>query len=377
LRTKIAYAAIAIYRWAEVHATSRNLVLGGLLWLSSVAGLIALQVQVVSLSGGLTVPDVVPFYGSHQLFDLLERYGEAGRRAFLRFALYDVFYPFVAYGFALLLIASLARPFAMVRVRWAYLALLPLAGLVVEILEQAGFVVILLLFPGRLPALGWALAALSSAKLLLLGGLLLALLALATARVALRVRRPTRRCGFTAALSGAPIRRTAGRGDVPSSSFRTSSSTWVWLFPPTYLAHLIDERCFGIGTADFATQYLGIYFTNSTWLAVNAPSFLVLTVSTWLVVRGRWPGWITAALGTHLALHGLVRVPTSVWFGTVAPGLLTGLGLCVPLAGFALFRGHRRLSRSEFRIGILVGFASFQPFWHFLLLPVLPRAPVI
>jgi hypothetical protein len=186
--------AIAIYRWAEVRASSRNLTLASLLWLPSVAGVAALQAQVASRSGGLTVPDVVPLYSPQQLFDLLVRYGESGRRAFLYFALYDVFYPFVAYGFALLLLTSLVRPFAMARIRWAYLVLLPLAGLVVELLEQAGFLAILLVFPRQLPALAWALAAVSFAKLLLLGGLLLALFALATARVALRVRRPTRRC---------------------------------------------------------------------------------------------------------------------------------------------------------------------------------------
>jgi hypothetical protein len=185
---------IAIYRWAEVRASPRNLTLAGLLWLSSVVGVVALHAQVASRSGGLGVPDVVPFYSPQQLRDLLERYGEAGRRAFLHFALYDVVYPFVAYGFALLLLVSLVRPFAMARIGWAYLVFLPLAGLVVELLEQAGFLVILLVFPRQLPALAWALAALSSAKLLLLGGLLLTLSGLATVRVALRLRRPTRRC---------------------------------------------------------------------------------------------------------------------------------------------------------------------------------------
>jgi hypothetical protein len=164
---------------------------------------------------------------------------------------------------------------------------------------------------------------------------------------------------------------------VHSSSFETSSATWTWLFSPVYLVHLIDERYFGIGTANFATQYLGIYFTNSAWLAVNVPSLIAFTVSTWLVVRGTWPPWVAVSLATHLALHGLGRIPTSAWFVTIAPSLLSGLILCLPLAGFALIRGYRQLSHSQFRRGILVGVASFQPFWHFILLPVLPRPPAV
>jgi hypothetical protein len=191
--TKVARTAAAIYRRAESCATAGSLGVAGLLWLASAAGLVALQAQVASSSGGLTVPDVVPFYGSHELFELLERYGEAGRRAFLRFTLYDAFYPCVAYGFALLLLASLVRPLAESDVRWACVAFLPLVGLAVELLEQAGFLLILHRFPRRSPALGWAVAVLSAAKLLLLGALLLVLTALAAGRVALRRRRSARR----------------------------------------------------------------------------------------------------------------------------------------------------------------------------------------
>jgi hypothetical protein len=134
----------------------------------------------------------VPFYTPRQLSALLDQYGEVGRGAFLQFTLYDVLYPFAAYGFALLVLVSLLRPFARVRASWAYFVLLPLVGLAVELLEQFGFLVTLLLFPLAPQVLSWPLAALSAAKLLLLGSLSVLLLLLALARVAMRVRRPTR-----------------------------------------------------------------------------------------------------------------------------------------------------------------------------------------
>jgi hypothetical protein len=192
--TKLADIVITIHRWTEVHATSRNVILGGLLWLASAGGVIALQAQVTSQSGGLSVPDVVPLYGPRQLFETLERYGDAGRRAFLRFTLYDLFYPLVAYGFALLLLASLLRSFTKAHPRWSYLVLLPFGGLAVELLEQAGFLVSLLVFPQRPLALGWALSVLSAGKLFLLGLLVVGLCMLMAAAAAARVRRPTRRC---------------------------------------------------------------------------------------------------------------------------------------------------------------------------------------
>ncbi len=152
----------------------------------------------------------------------------------------------------------------------------------------------------------------------------------------------------------------------------TLTGSWLWLFPPVYFVHLLDERFFGVGTAEFATQYLGIYFTNAAWLAVNVPSFSALTVTTWLVARRSWPDWVVVALSTHVALHALGRIPTSLWFATIAPGLLSGLLLCLPLAIVSTIRAHRALPRAQLRLGVLVGLASFQPFWHFLLLPILP-----
>ena len=73
------------------------------------------------------------------------------------------------------------------------MVLLPLGGLAVELLEQLGFLLTLLLFPNRSYALGWAVSTLSSAKLVLLAALSLSLVSLVCTHVAKRVRRPTRR----------------------------------------------------------------------------------------------------------------------------------------------------------------------------------------
>lgn len=153
------------------------------------------------------------------------------------------------------------------------------------------------------------------------------------------------------------------------------SARWIALFPVIYLAHLIDERYTWIGTADFATQYLGIYFTNRAWWWVNVPSMALLTFAAAWTARGRWPRWVAVSLGVHLALHGLGRVPTSLWTLKIAPGLPTGLLLCTPLALATLWRGWHGLPRPELWRGAWVGVASFQPFWHFALLPFLPGPP--
>jgi len=155
---------------------------------------------------------------------------------------------------------------------------------------------------------------------------------------------------------------------------RVFSRAFLLLFPAVYLAHLIDERFFWIGTANFTTQYLGIYFTNAAWWAVNVPSMILLSLVSFLVARGSWPQWVAVALAIHLLLHGLGRVPASLWTGTIAPGLVTGLVLCTPLAMATLWRARSALSGGDIVRGVIAGVVSFQPFWHVALLPVLPSA---
>ena len=140
-------------------------------------------------SGGLAVPDVQPFYTGAELYALLERYGPAGRRAFLEFSLYDLLYPFVAYGLAALALAALTRSLVAAQPRWGWIVWLPLVGLVVELLEQAGFLGALALFPTRSDLLGSALPVLTRLKFLVITALGILLVALGLLRTLAALRR--------------------------------------------------------------------------------------------------------------------------------------------------------------------------------------------
>jgi hypothetical protein len=182
-----------LYRWIEPHATPRVLGLGALLWIGSALGVLAFRSRVTARTGGLPLPDVRPFYAPGDLYTLLEQYGELGRRAFLEFTLYDILYPCVAYGVAALVLAALMRSLVEARAGWASIIVLPLAGLVVELLEQAGFLASLALFPARVPALASAVSVLTLVKFVLIAALVSSLGGLALWRALVCVRRPARR----------------------------------------------------------------------------------------------------------------------------------------------------------------------------------------
>ena len=154
--------------------------------------------------------------------------------------------------------------------------------------------------------------------------------------------------------------------------------TWLWLFPPVYFVHLLDERFFGIGTAAWATRHMGVHLTNEAWLIINIVWFLLLTLITWLVARGTLPNWVVVILATHIAIHALTRVWGSVVFPGWSPGVLTGVVVGLPWAAVVFYRALRMYSRRQLALGVIGGIVSLQPIWDFLMLPILsPRPPAV
>ena len=149
----------------------------------------------------------------------------------------------------------------------------------------------------------------------------------------------------------------------------------LWAFPPVYLVHLLDERFWGVGTANWATAHGPLYFTNYAWLWVNIPSMLALALVVVLVARGAVAEWAVVSLGVHLLLHAVMRIGGTLVFASVSPGLISGVLLCLPLGVWSMARGYRQLSNPALRAGVIAGILSFQPLWHAVLYPFLPTAP--
>jgi len=165
---------------------------------------------------------------------------------------------------------------------------------------------------------------------------------------------------------------------VPEDSTATMfSERWLWLFPPIYLVHLLDERFFGAGTAAWATEHMGVNLTNEAWLVINVVWFCGLSLATWLVSHGRLPEWVVVSLATHLVVHSLTRVWGSAVFAGWSPGVLSGVIVCLPWAAATLVRAYGLLSTRQLITGVVCGILSLQPLWDFVMLPILsPGNPI-
>ena len=160
--------------------------------------------------------------------------------------------------------------------------------------------------------------------------------------------------------------------EAPSSELPRS---WLWVFPPVYFLHLLDERFFGIGTAAWATRHMGVYLTNEAWLIINVVWFALLTFTTWLVARGIFSNWVVVILATHIAIHSLTRVWGSIVFPGWSPGVVSGVVLGLPWATAIFYRAFEVCSPRQLAFGVIGGVLSLQPVWDFLMLPVLSPSP--
>ena len=85
-----------------------------------------------------------------------------------------------------------------------------------------------------------------------------------------------------------------------------------WLFPLVYGIHLLDEYFLPPSLAPWSVEQWNLHFTKELWLAINIPSWLLLTGAVWLVARRTWPAWVLVSLAVNIGLHALMHLVASV-----------------------------------------------------------------
>lgn len=131
------------------------------------------------------------------------------------------------------------------------------------------------------------------------------------------------------------------------------TQAWPTVFPTVYLAHLLDERLWPPGTANWVTANTSLHFTNSAWLWVNLVSLAAMIVVSVLLARGVLPRSSEVAISTHIGLHGATRVLGTIFSLSIAPGVVTGVLLCLPLSVPLLLHGWKSLPRRSFVLALV------------------------
>jgi hypothetical protein len=132
---------------------------------------------------------------------------------------------------------------------------------------------------------------------------------------------------------------------------------WSWLFPATYILHILEEGLAGERFYNWSHRIIGRRIPARAFLVLNA-SFLGLMVAAAVVLRSGEGPWLLPTLGTITALNGLGHFAGSVITRSYSPGVITGLLLWMPLGIAALLLSKQALPMGAWWQGVIAGLLS-------------------
>jgi hypothetical protein len=129
---------------------------------------------------------------------------------------------------------------------------------------------------------------------------------------------------------------------------------WPLLLPLGFLLHIGEEWWGGFEDWMAAVE---MPVSTTRFIVLNSivwPLFAVLTV---VAIRrpARW--WFVTTFATVVAINTVFHALGSLATWTYSPGLITALCLYLPVGGYALADGSRRLPSAAFGRAVLLGFA--------------------
>jgi hypothetical protein len=129
----------------------------------------------------------------------------------------------------------------------------------------------------------------------------------------------------------------------------------VWLFPVTYIVHLLEEYFIGGGFPVWAQRALGIQLSNREFVAWNAFALAIMCAGALLVSRHPRFQFIEIALAIAVLGNVAAHVFGSLATWTYSPGLITSVLVWIPLGWFRLRTVFRDSSRRARVAGTCLG----------------------
>ena len=126
---------------------------------------------------------------------------------------------------------------------------------------------------------------------------------------------------------------------------------WIWLFPATYILHILEESLGGERFYAWIRRVTGRAIPAVAFFALNGIFFLSMIIAVVALRAGEVP-WLLPALGTLTTINGLGHLAGTFATRTYSPGLVSGVLLWIPLGIAALWLSRPSLSSGEWWLGI-------------------------
>ncbi|MEX0787693.1 MAG: HXXEE domain-containing protein [Anaerolineales bacterium] len=128
----------------------------------------------------------------------------------------------------------------------------------------------------------------------------------------------------------------------------------AWLFPVTYLAHILEEALMGDRFSFWARRITGREMSRRAFLTLNGLLLAAMTGGI-LLIRARQWVWLVPALGILVAVNGFGHLIGAISSRAYAPGLITGVVMWIPLGSIALLGSTIWLTPGAWSLGVVAG----------------------
>lgn len=129
----------------------------------------------------------------------------------------------------------------------------------------------------------------------------------------------------------------------------------AWLFPTTYLIHVMEEYWAGVALAPSPTKIRGANLTPAQFLILNGLACLLIVAGMFISQRLRFRPWLMVCLGTVVMINGLFHVVGGIRISGYNPGLASGLLIWIPLGVIALIYLREILLPGKYWAAVGVG----------------------
>ena len=127
-----------------------------------------------------------------------------------------------------------------------------------------------------------------------------------------------------------------------------SSARWLWLFPPIYLVHIIEER-WGVGAPH------GINLSLKAFVILTGVGLMLMIVGVVLALRLGFPEFLAVCLGTLFFVNALSHIANCIYIGGYDAGVITGTLLFIPLGLITLISLRKRLRPKRYFTALAIG----------------------
>jgi Protein of unknown function with HXXEE motif len=130
---------------------------------------------------------------------------------------------------------------------------------------------------------------------------------------------------------------------------------WLILFPVTYLVHITEEYFAGGGYPDYLFKNYGVDLTSTRFLVWQGVGFLAMILGLIIATGLRFPYTLLVILAAVILSNAAIHSIRSIVGRRYEPGLVSAMGLWIPLGMITLQCGWGRMTSARFSLALTIG----------------------